>query len=424
MSALAESSMKGAPLVKNDARAGNLPTLLACFMHFDLSFMLWVLIGSLGVFASQDLGLSPAQKGWMVAVPILSGSLLRIPLGLLADRIGSRRAGIALLAALFVPLLVGWRWAESFPALLTTGLMLGAGGASFAVALPLASRWYPPERQGLAMGIAAAGNSGTVVTNLLAPRLASIVGWHGVFGLAMIPLAVVLVAFVALAEESPSRSPVGQATGTRRLVREADLWWFCAFYAVTFGGYVGLSSFLPIFLRDQYAVTPVEAGYLTAAAALAGSVARPIGGILSDRVGGVRLLSVILLVVAGAYGLASRLPPLSAMVAILVAAMIALGMGNGAVFQVVPQRYRSRIGAATGIIGALGGLGGFALPMVLGTVKQASGSFGPGFLALAAMALSAAVALRLLVFSRNGWPAALGDASDIPAARRRSPQEA
>lgn len=396
--------------MKDTSRAGNLPTLLACFMHFDLSFMLWVLIGSLGVFASQDLGLSPAEKGWMVAVPILSGSLLRIPVGVLADRIGSRRAGIALLAALFVPLLVGWRWAESFPTLLAAGLMLGAGGASFAVALPLASRWYPPERQGLAMGIAAAGNSGTVVTNLVAPRLAAAVGWHGAFGLAMIPLAVVLVAFVALAEESPSRSPVGQ--GARRLVREPDLWWFCAFYAVTFGGYVGLSSFLPIFLRDQYAVTPLEAGYLTAAAALAGSVARPIGGILSDRVGGVRLLSVVLLVVAGAYGLAARLPPLSAMIAILVAGMVALGMGNGAVFQVVPQRYRNRIGAATGIIGALGGLGGFALPTVLGTVKQTSGSFGPGFLALAAMALSAAIALRLLVFARDGWPAS--EASDVP----------
>ena len=392
--------------MKTGARTGNLPTLIACFMHFDLSFMLWVLIGSLGVFASQDLGLSPAQKGWLVAVPILSGSILRIPLGLLSDRVGGRRAGIALLAFLFVPLVLGWLWADSFSSLLAAGFLLGAGGASFAVALPLASRWYPPERQGLAMGIAAAGNSGTVVTNLLAPRLAAIVGWHGVFGLAMIPLAVVLLAFVLLAREDSSRSLVAPASGTRQLLRAPDLWWFCAFYAVTFGGYVGLSSFLPIFFRDQYQVTPLQAGYLTAAAALAGSVARPIGGIVADRVGGVRLLSIVLVVVAGAYGLAARLPPLGAMAGILIAGMLGLGMGNGAVFQVVPQRFRRQVGAATGIIGALGGLGGFALPTLLGTLKQTSGSFGSGFLALSVAAVSAVVALRVLVGAREQWPAA------------------
>ncbi len=392
-------------------RTGNLPTLIACFMHFDLSFMLWVLIGSLGVFASQDLGLSSAQKGWMVAVPILSGSILRIPLGLLSDRVGGRRAGIALLAFLFVPLALGWLWADSFSSLLAAGFLLGAGGASFAVALPLASRWYPPERQGLAMGIAAAGNSGTVVTNLLAPRLAAIVGWHGVFALAMIPLAVVLLAFVLLAREDSSRSLVAPASGTRQLLRAADLWWFCAFYAVTFGGYVGLSSFLPIFFRDQYDVTPLQAGYLTAAAALAGSVARPIGGLIADRVGGVRLLSIVLVVVAGAYALAARLPPLGTMAGILVAGMLGLGMGNGAVFQVVPQRFRRQVGAATGIIGALGGLGGFALPAVLGTLKQTSGSFGSGFLALSIAAVSAVVALRVLVGAREQWPAS---ASEVP----------
>jgi MFS transporter, NNP family, nitrate/nitrite transporter len=148
-------------LNRDDARTGHLPTLIACFLHFDLSFMLWVLLGALGVFAASAAGLNVAQKGLMVAVPILSGSLLRIPLGILSDRIGGRRAGMALLAFLFVPLSLGWLWASSFSSLLAVGLTLGVGGASFAVALPLASRWYPPERQGLAMGIAAAGNSGT-----------------------------------------------------------------------------------------------------------------------------------------------------------------------------------------------------------------------------------------------------------------------
>src|SRR5688500_7721232 len=191
--------------IVNDAPTtkGHLPTLLASFLHFDLSFMLWVLLGALGIFIAQDLKLSPAEKGMMVAIPILSGSLLRVPIGLLSDRYGGKRVGVAMLAFLFLPLLLGWQLGDSLPSLLAVGLMLGTAGASFAVALPLASRWYPPQRQGLVMGIAAAGNSGTVIANLLAPRLAEAVGWHNVLGLAMLPLALVLVAFALLAKDSP-----------------------------------------------------------------------------------------------------------------------------------------------------------------------------------------------------------------------------
>src|SRR5262245_25951327 len=178
-------------------------TLLACFLHFDFSFMLWVLIGALGIPLAEAAHLSPAEKGFVVAVPILAGSLMRIVVGLLVDRIGGKRVGMMLLAFLFLPLTLAWQLEPSLPALIGIGAMLGFAGASFAVALPLASRWFPPERQGLAMGIAAAGNSGTVVTNLFAPKLGAIVGWNSVFGLAMIPLAMVLVAFLLLAKEPP-----------------------------------------------------------------------------------------------------------------------------------------------------------------------------------------------------------------------------
>jgi MFS transporter, NNP family, nitrate/nitrite transporter len=154
-----------------EQRNGHLPTLVACFLHFDLSFMLWVLIGALGILIADDLHLSASQRGVLVALPILSGSLLRIPLGLLSDRWGARRVGGSMLAFLFVPLAIGWLGADSWATMMAVGLMLGTAGASFAVALPLASAWYPPTRQGLVMGIAAAGNSGTVITNLLAPRL-------------------------------------------------------------------------------------------------------------------------------------------------------------------------------------------------------------------------------------------------------------
>ena len=382
---------------------GHKPTVFAAFVHFDLSFMIWVLLGALGVSISESLGLSPAQKGLMVAIPILSGSLMRIPLGLLSDRFGGRRVGLGMLMALFIPLLVGWRAGTSLEVLIAVGLMLGVAGASFAVVLPLASRWYPPERQGLVMGIAAAGNSGTVVANLVAPRIAAVVGWHNVLALTTIPLGIVLVTFWILAKDSPTRATQQSVSGYLAVLRERELWWFCLFYSVTFGGYVGLSSFMPLLLRDQYRLSAVTAGYLTALAALAGSGLRPVGGYVADRIGGVRLLSVLLGGIAATYFAASRMPNLTPMIAVLVTAMVCLGLGNGAVFQLVPQRFRRQIGIATGVVGAVGGLGGFMLPTLLGQVKQSTGSFGTGFVVLGAVALLSLVLLRALMATDLAW---------------------
>ena len=378
----------------NDQKNGHLPTLFACFLHFDLSFMLWVLVGALGILIADDLQLSAGQRGVLVALPILSGSLLRIPLGLLSDKWGARRVGGTMLGFLFVPLTIGWLAADSWPAMVAVGLMLGTAGASFAVALPLASAWYPAKRQGLVMGIAAAGNSGTVITNLVAPRLAADLGWHGVFGIAMLPLAVVLVTFLLLAREAPPKAR--PARPLREVMGEADLWWFCLFYSVTFGGYVGLSSFLPLFLRDQQGVAASTAGMLTAAAAFVGSGARPLGGWLADRVGGRRLLTVALAGLGVTYALVASGPSLSPLTALVIVAMGCCGLGNGAVFQLVPLRFRAEIGMVTGIIGAVGGLGGFCLPIVLGFVRQYGGGFGPGFLMLAVVATGVAGVLQLL----------------------------
>jgi NNP family nitrate/nitrite transporter-like MFS transporter len=386
-------------------RQGHPPTLLASFLHFDVSFMLWVLLGALGIYISEDLGLSPMEKGLVVGVPILSGSLLRLPVGLLSDRLGAKKVGIALLAFLFAPLGMGWLAGDSLPQLLGVGLLLGVAGASFAVALPLASRWYPPERQGLVMGIAAAGNSGTIIANLLAPRLAEVIGWHNVLALAMAPLALVLAAFLMMAKERP-RTSVGRSAGLdRSVLRSPDLWWICLLYAVTFGGYVGWSSFLPILLRDQYGVSPITAGYLTAIAALAGSGVRPLGGYLADRFGGVSMLLALLPAIGLIYIAAAHLPALGVMMGLLVAGMACLGMGNGAVFQLVPGRFPKGLGLATGVVGAVGGLGGFLLPSLLGAVWEASSSFGPGIAVLAGMAFSAVVPLGFLAALSAGWRA-------------------
>jgi NNP family nitrate/nitrite transporter-like MFS transporter len=286
--------------------------------------------------------------------------------------------------------------------MIAAGLMLGTAGASFAVALPLASAWYPAKRQGLVMGIAAAGNSGTVITNLVAPRLAEHVGWQGVFGVAMIPLALVLAAFVWVARDAPANTRQ-QARSLSEVLHERDLWWFCLFYSVTFGGYVGLSGFLPLFLRDQQGLAPATAGLVTAAAAFVGSGARPLGGWLADRVGGRRLLTAALSGLAVTYALVAIGPTLTPLAALLMVAMACCGLGNGAVFQLVPLRFRREIGMVTGVIGAVGGLGGFCLPMLLGFVRQYSGGFGPGFLLLALVATLVAAALQALTIRQRAW---------------------
>lgn len=385
---------------------GHAPTLIASFLHFDLSFMIWVMLGALGNYIAESLGLGSTQKGIMVAVPILTGSLLRIPLGVLSDRIGGKRVGIALLIFLFIPLIIGWQFVENLPALIAVGLMLGTAGASFAVALPLASKWYPAERQGLVMGIAAAGNSGTVVANLSAPKLAGILGWENVLALAMIPLAVVLIAFLLMAKDHPGSTVKQPIRDYFTALKEKDLWWFCLIYSVTFGGYVGLSSFLPIFFRDEYGISKVNAGYLTALAAFVGSGIRPFGGFLADRLGGIRMLSVLLVVIGAIYMLIAQIPPIGITVCLLLIAMVCLGMGNGATFQAVPQRFRKEIGVATGVIGALGGLGGFFLPILLSMAKVAMNSFAAGFLLLSLVSCGVAALLWVLMTKQYGWKTA------------------
>ncbi len=400
--------------VSTDRRSAT--TVIASFLHFDLCFTLWVLLGSLSIFITKDLGLNAAQQGIMVAIPTLSGSLMRIVMGILSDRVSGKRVGVGMLLFLFVPLLLGWLLPVNFAGVLGIGLLLGVAGASFAVALPLASHWYPPTRQGLVMGITAAGNIGTVVANLSAPSLAKAYGWHNVMGMALVPLAVVLLVFLILAKDSPNR-PQGLRVGQYLAVlKRSNLWWFCLFYSVTFGGFVGLSTFLPLFLKNQYAINPVAAGLLTALAAFLGSTLRPLGGYLADKCGGILTLTLFLLGIGFVYGAAAFLPGIQVMICLVVLLMGLLGMGNGAVFQLVPQHFRREIGIATGIVGAFGGLGGFFLPTLLGSVKQLSGSYGSGLFVLAIVALLALVVLRLLVAFQAGWRVSSQQVSESRAA--------
>src|SRR6266404_4975972 len=215
-------------------RAGHWPTLLSAFLYFDISFMVWVLLGALANSIVPEFKLNDAERGLMLALPLLGGSILRLLLGLLTDHIGARRTGIIGLGLTLVPLVLGWLWADSFPKILLVGLLLGVAGASFAAALPLASRWYPPEHQGLAMGIAGAGNSGTALATLFGPILAKWLGWHAVFGLALIPVVLMLAAYWLLARDSPNQPAARPLSAYGSILSEKDTWWFCLFYSVTF----------------------------------------------------------------------------------------------------------------------------------------------------------------------------------------------
>ncbi|MBZ5578189.1 MAG: MFS transporter [Acidobacteriia bacterium] len=391
--------------LKDFRRAGHAPTLASAFLYFDVSFMVWVILGPLGPFLGESLRLSASQKGFLTAVPLLGGSFFRILLGLMTERIGGKRTGLIGLSLTLVPLLIAWQWASGYGEFLGVGLLLGIAGASFAAALPLASGWYPPEYQGLAMGIAGAGNSGTLLATLFAPRLAQAFGWRSVFGIAMIPVCLVWIFFVVMAKDAPVRRPTYRWRDYAAVFAQPDTAWFCLIYSITFGGFSGLASYLSIFYHDQYGLTKVQAGDLTTLVVVFGSFLRPVGGLLSDRIGGVRMLQVLLGGVALCMAAVGTLPPVAAAVALLVLIMAMLGMGNGAVFQLVPQRFPTQVGMLTGIVGAAGGLGGFLLPSLLGTMKQATGSYGLGFAVFAAGAGCALVALLALRQNwRRTWP--------------------
>ncbi|MGY3314523.1 NNP family nitrate/nitrite transporter-like MFS transporter [Peribacillus simplex] len=381
-------------------KSGHAPSLLASFLYFDISFMIWVLLGALGVYITKDFGLSPAEKGLIVAIPILGGSFFRIVLGYLTDRIGPRKTAIGGMLVTMIPLFWGWLFGESLAELYLIGILLGVAGASFAAALPMASRWYPPHLQGLAMGIAGAGNSGTLFATLFGPRIAESIGWHNVMGLALIPLTIVFVIYILIAKDAPSQPPAKPLKEYFNVFKITDTWYFCILYSVTFGGFVGFTSFLSIFFVDEYGLTRIRAGEFVTLCVIAGSFFRPVGGFIADKIGGVKLLMFLFIGLTICMFGISFLFSLTFVTILLFIGMLFLGMGNGAVFQLVPQRFSKEIGFITGIVGAAGGVGGFLVPNILGTLKQITGTYATGFLVFSAVGI---VALLILGLAQLSW---------------------
>lgn len=382
--------------LKTFANSGHWPTLFASFLYFDFTFAIWVLNGAMAPFISETFALDAAQKGFMVSVPIIAGALMRFPLGVLSQYIGRKNAAMVEMGLIIVALLYGWKFVDSHNSVLAMGVLLGIAGGSFGVALSLGSGWYPPKYKGLAMGIAGAGNSGTVLAVLFAPPLAMKYGWTAVYGLAAATMVLPMIVMWFAAKEPPDREHQTLREHVACLF-EKDGWAFSLIYIITFGGFIGLASFLPSYFYDQFKVTKVEAGQLTMLATLMGSAVRVVGGYVSDRIGGIATLSgvlmlvIVTLVLCGMAGQSVAITTLLFMVC-----FAALGAGNGALFQLVPLRWPLTTAVAGSMIGEIGALGGGFIPNAMGQSKQLTGSYFWGFVAFAVLAAGMLVMLRVV----------------------------
>jgi NNP family nitrate/nitrite transporter-like MFS transporter len=381
------------PNMKLFLKSGHPPTLIAAFLYFDFSFAVWVLNGAMGPFISEAFHLSPAQIGLMVSIPTLAGAFMRFPLGVLSQYTGRKNAAIVEMSAIVIALLYGFFFVHTFQNVLAMGVLLGIAGASFGVALSLGSGWFPKRYKGLAMGIAGAGNSGTAIAALFAPRLATHFGWQHVYGFAAAMMLLPLLVMIFLAKEPPDIEHQSLSQHLSCLF-ERDGWYFNLIYIITFGGFIGLATFLPSFYYAQFHVTKIMAGELTVLATLTGSVTRVLGGWFGDRVGGITTLSVVFLItIAGLFGLMTT-PPLLATTLLFMLCFAALGAGNGATFQLVPLRWPLTTAVAGGMIGEIGALGGSILPNLLGLSKQYTRSYRAGFIIYAALATVVLIVLR------------------------------
>ncbi|ACL56690.1 MFS transporter [Methylobacterium nodulans] len=384
---------------KTVMKSGHPPTLFAAFLYFDFCFAIWVLNGAMGPFITETYRLTPAQTGFMISLPILAGAIMRFPLGVLAQYIGRKNAAITEMALIILAMAYGFFVVSSYGDVLAMGVLLGIAGASFGVALSLGSGWFPAQHKGLAMGIAGAGNSGTVLAVLFAPPLAQAYGWQAVYGFAGVVMILPLLVMIIFAKEPPDREHQSFREHISCLF-EKDGWAFNLIYVITFGGFIGLSNFLPTFFYEQFAVTKVEAGRLTMLAALMGSGIRVVGGYFADRLGGILVLTVVLLAAVGSFLLLTATPPLLLTTILFMVCFAALGAGNGALFQLVPLRWPSNTAVAGSMIGEIGALGGAILPNAMGLSKQFTGGFAAGFVGYAVFT---AVVLGCLTLWSRQW---------------------
>jgi NNP family nitrate/nitrite transporter-like MFS transporter len=400
---------------------GDAKTLFAAFLYFDFSFMVWTMLGAISTEIGEALAvggyvMSAGDKATLLAIPVLSGALLRILLGFGVDKFGPKKTALMaqsiVISVLFYAYFRGG--SITYPELLWVALGLGFAGASFAVALPQAGQWYPPKLQGIVLGIAGAGNIGVVVDFIFAPKIAEIWGWEAVFLVGGVLSLGIFITYMFMAKDAPSSVYTSRPKKLKdygKLMGDKDTWWFALFYAISFGGFVGFAGYMKVYLMNTYQVdmsaigeawfnegnVKVIAGYFGALTIFAGAILRPIGGAMADKHGGVKSLyfffgAVMALALVNAFVTL----PFWVAIAVLFLIMANLGMANGAVFQLVPQRFGKDIGIMTGLIGAAGGMGGFALIKTLGWSKGAFDGYSAGFIIFAGVVLVALIGISMV----------------------------
>ncbi|MER3428994.1 MAG: MFS transporter [Pyrinomonas sp.] len=368
---------------------------------FAISFAVWGLVAALAPMFTQTYKLSATQKSLLIAVPVLLGSLGRLPAGVLADRFGGRRIFTALLALSALPAL-GLGFSNSYAQLLLFGFFLGIAGTTFPVGVGFISKWFPPERQGFALGIYGMGNIGQSLAVFGAPALALYFGdWRPIFSVFAVVSLLWAVFFYLFARDAVTAARRQTLAENLLMLQRSPLAWVLAlFYFLTFGGFVALSIYLPTLLREEFALAPTDAGARTAGFVILATLMRPVGGLFSDRYGGARVLFFVfaLLALMGLL-MSTQWMPIFTIGALGAASL--LGLGNGAVFKLVPQYFPEETGTVTGLVGAFGGLGGFFPPLALGLIRDATGSYALGFILLSLFALGCFAINRFVIMSRD-----------------------
>lgn len=389
-----------APAADNTSdRRGSTRALVLGTLGFAACFYAWALLGPLGPDLQDEAGLSDFQLSAVVAIPVLLGSLLRIPIGAVTDRVGGRRAFIWMLLFTPLPLIALAVFHGSFAALAILGLFLGVAGASFAIGAPFVSGWYPPHRQGAMLGIYGAGMGGTVLAGLTAPTIAKEFGLAAPFLVATVLVLIVAVVFFMQAEDAAP--PTGSSKIADSLApfrNDCRAWALTIFYFLTFGGFVAMFLYLPKLLTgDDFGLDKADAGARAAGFALLAVLGRPAGGILSDRIGAIRVLQISFVAIGVfAAGLAVAYDSMVPLTICCLALAVFLGLGMGATFKLVAKWFPDKVGGVTGVVGAAGGLGGFFPPLLLGIINTETGSYTLGFILLAALAAACLLVIAWL----------------------------
>lgn len=365
--------------------SGNNLQLALATGAFAICFAVFGSVSAMMPILKKTLALNPVQVSIALAIPVLLGSLGRIPLGMLTDRYGGRLIFSIVMAFSIVPaLLMGF--VSAYWQLVLCGFFIGIALASFSVGVGFVSGWFPPERQGFALGVYGAGNIGQSLAAFGSPLLAAALGFKWGFWTFGVLLLVWLAVFWMKAENAPRRAAAKSFADVVKPLKDAKSWLLSLYYFLTFGGFVAMAIYLPIFLTDIFKLTPGDAGGRTAGFVVLATVMRPVGGILADKIGGRKILLWVFPVTA-AMAVFLACPSIVTFTIGALGMAAAIGLGNGAVFKLVPEYFPNAVGAVTGLVGAAGGLGGFFPPLVLGAVRQATGSFTPGFVLLGLFSL-------------------------------------